>query len=157
MVGVWLLVLASSLILHGKALRLIVRKTNRLTQAVVFFRRHFLCSALLCNCSSAEREGLSTHLQRECAAEPFTRSILSLRIFTSLPDRRLRFFIAMQINSTPLCVCVCFLPIHSGHQWTYQPGSHRIFNPPSFCGACLNFSRKKDSDSSSTVKSNFVY
>ena len=26
-----------------------------------------------------------------------------------------------------MCVCVCFLPIHSGHQvrWTYQPGSHR--------------------------------
>ena len=24
-----------------------------------------------------------------------------------------------------LCVCVCFLPIHSGHQWAYQPGSHR--------------------------------
>ena len=23
-----------------------------------------------------------------------------------------------------MCV-VCFLPIHSGHQWTYQPGSHR--------------------------------
>ena len=23
-----------------------------------------------------------------------------------------------------LCVC-CFLPIHSGLQWTYQPGSHR--------------------------------
>ena len=51
-----------------------------------------------------------------------------------------------------LCVCVCFLPIHSGHQvrWTYQPGSrrrksHRIFHPPSFCGACLNFSREKDS------------
>ena len=24
-------------------------------------------------------------------------------------------------------VCVCFLPLHSGHQvrWTYQPGSHR--------------------------------
>ena len=24
-------------------------------------------------------------------------------------------------------MCVCFLPIHSGHQvrWTYQPGSHR--------------------------------
>ena len=28
---------------------------------------------------------------------------------------------------TVCCVCVCFLPIHSGHQvrWTYQPGSHR--------------------------------
>ena len=26
-----------------------------------------------------------------------------------------------------VCVCVCFHPIHSGHQvrWTYQPGSHR--------------------------------
>ena len=26
-----------------------------------------------------------------------------------------------------MCLCVCFLPIHSGHQvrWTYQPGSHR--------------------------------
>ena len=44
-------------------------------------------------------------------------------------------------------VCVCFLPIHSGHQvrWTYQPGSHRISHPPSICGACLNFSREKDS------------
>ena len=49
-------------------------------------------------------------------------------------------------------MCVCFLPIHSGHQVrrTYQPGwghtggrSHRIFHPPSFCGACLNFSTSK--------------
>ena len=53
-----------------------------------------------------------------------------------------------------LSVCVFFLPIHSGHQvrWTYQPGSHRrkvtqdlICHLPSFCGACLNFSREKDS------------
>ena len=38
--------------------------------------------------------------------------------------------------------------------------SHRISCPPSFCGACLNFSREKDfsrSFPSSTVKSNFVY
>ena len=34
---------------------------------------------------------------------------------------------AGDIVSTAVCVCVCFLPIHSGHQvrWTYQPGSHR--------------------------------
>ena len=45
-----------------------------------------------------------------------------------------------------------FLPIHSGHQirWTYQPGSHRRkntqdFSSTFFCGACLNFSREKDS------------
>ena len=25
----------------------------------------------------------------------------------------------------PTFVCFCSLPIHSGHQWTYQPGSHR--------------------------------
>ena len=31
------------------------------------------------------------------------------------------------LNSQRLVVCVCFLPIHSGHQvrWTYQLGSHR--------------------------------
>ena len=30
-------------------------------------------------------------------------------------------------RSSCVCVCVRFLPIHSGHQvrWTYQPGSHR--------------------------------
>ena len=98
MVGVWLIVLASSSKLYGKVPRLILKKTSRLTQAVVFFRRYFLCGALLCDCSSAEREGLSTYVQRECSAESFMRSILSLRIFTSLPDSRLRFFIAKQIQ-----------------------------------------------------------
>ena len=39
------------------------------------FRRHFLCGALLCNFSSTEHEGLSTHVQRERSAEPFMRSI----------------------------------------------------------------------------------
>ena len=34
------------------------------------FRRHFLCGAL-CNFLSAEHEGLSTHVQRECSAKPF--------------------------------------------------------------------------------------
>ena len=36
-------------------------------------------------------------------------------------------FSAESDDHTYMCVCVCFLPIHSGHQvrWTYQPGSHR--------------------------------
>ena len=52
-----------------------------------------------------------------------------------------------------ICVCVCvFFPSildikfvgrtsrgHTGGR------SHRIFNPPSFCGACLDFCREKDS------------
>ncbi|CAM9346637.1 unnamed protein product, partial [Ascophyllum nodosum] len=41
-----------------------------------------------------------------------------------------------------------FLPIHSGLQWTYQPGSHRKkvtqdFHPPSFCGACVVVKKEK--------------
>ena len=72
-VGVWLVVLPTSSILYGKVPRLIVKKTNRLTQAVVFFRRHFMCGASLCNCSSAEREGLSTHVQLECAIPFFAQ------------------------------------------------------------------------------------
>ena len=62
------------------------------------FRRDFLCGALLCDFLSTEHEGLSTHVQRECSAEPFMPSILSLRIFTSRPGSRLRFFIKMEIQ-----------------------------------------------------------
>ena len=61
------------------------------------FRRHFLYGALLCNFSSTEHEGLSTHVQRECSAEPFMLSILSLRILTSRPGSRVRFFIEVLI------------------------------------------------------------
>ena len=51
------------------------------------------------------------------------------------------------------CVCVCvFFPFildikFVGHTRRGHTGgrSHRIFHPPSFCGACLNFSREKDS------------
>ena len=67
---------------------------------------------------------------------------------------RIQLSLLYTIYSSLVCVCVFFLlPIRSGHQvrWTYQPRghtgerSHRIFHPPSFCGACLNFSREKDS------------
>ena len=72
-----------------------------------------------------------------------------------------------EIISSRICVCVCVFPFildikfvgrtsrgHTGGR------SHRISHPPSFCGACLNFSREKEfshSFPSSTVKSNFVY
>ena len=54
-------------------------------------------------------------------------------------------------HSMYMCVCVFFPSIldikfvgrtsrgHTGGR------SHRIFNPPSFCGACLDFCREKDS------------
>ena len=52
-----------------------------------------------------------------------------------------------------LRVCVCVLPpfiLDVGFVGRTSRGhtggrSHRISHPPSFCGACLNFSREKDS------------
>ena len=65
------------------------------------------------------------------------------------------------------CVCVCFLPIYSGHQvrWTYQPGSRRrkitLDFSSTFLLRCvpLFFSREGFNHSfpSSTVRSNFVF
>ena len=60
---------------------------------------------------------------------------------------------AARLSFSDLCVCVCvFFPSildikfvgrtsrgHTGGR------SHMIFNPPSFCGACLDFCREKDS------------
>ena len=49
------------------------------------------------------------------------------------------------------CVCVCvffpsILDINGRTSRGHTGGrSHRIFNPPSFCGACLDFCREKDS------------
>ena len=44
---------------------------------------------------------------------------------------------------------------------TQEEGHTGLFLPPSFCGACLNFSREKESavpfPRRQTVKSNFVY
>ena len=57
----------------------------------------------------------------------------------------------INIKSVCMCVCVCchraipFTGILDVRLMEHQPGSHRIFHPPSFCGACLIFSRKKDS------------
>ena len=71
------------------------------------------------------------------------------------------------VSTVVLSVCVCFLPIHSGHQvrWTYRPGSHRRKVAQDFSSTfflrCVPyfFSREGFSNSfpSSTVRSNFVY
>ena len=62
------------------------------------------------------------------------------------------YFPSSAVKSNFVCVCVfcVFFPFildvtgrtsrgHTGGR------SHRISHPPSFCGACLNFSREKDS------------
>ena len=88
----------SSSILYGKVPCLIVKKTNRLMQAVAFFRRHFLCGALLLcnNCSPAEREIYLHMYNGNVQQNP--SCALSQLILTPLPGSRLRFFIAMEIQ-----------------------------------------------------------
>ena len=86
-------------------------------------------------------------------------------IFASLSHTHHWYEVGML--EVPAYMCVCFLPIHSGHQvrWTYQPGSHRRKVTQDFSSTfflrCVPsfFSREGFSHSfpSSTVKSNFVY
>ena len=81
-------------------------------------------------------------------------SLLLLLIYVECALISSKTFIApvrKQKHPTVLCVCVFFPSIldikfvgrtsrgHTGGR------SHRIFNPPSFCGACLDFCREKDS------------
>ena len=66
-------------------------------------------------------------------------------------NKKLSARFGVKVSKPTVCVCVCFQFIldikfvgrtsrgHTGGR------SHRIFHPPSFCGACLNFSREKDS------------
>ena len=59
------------------------------------------------------------------------------------------FFPSSTVKSNFVCVCVFFpfiLDINGRTSRGHTGGrSHRIFHPPSFCGACLYFSREKDS------------
>ena len=66
-------------------------------------------------------------------------------------------FCAQNIVFRPRCVCVCVCVFSSHPFWTSssldvpagvtqeEGPTGRISHPPSFCGACLNFSREKDS------------
>ena len=53
--------------------------------------------------------------------------VISKEVYEYTPSRCEGPQIYNMSTDTAICVCVCFLPIHSGHQvrWTYQPGSHR--------------------------------
>ena len=61
---------------YEKVPRLVVKKTSRLTQAVVFFRRHFLCGALLC---------VVVHRQSEKSIYTFTTGMFSRTLYAQYP------------------------------------------------------------------------
>ena len=66
--------------------------------------------------------------------------------------RRIQPFLSLVDREVEFCVCVLcvFFPSILGINGRTSRGhtggrSYRIFNPPSFCGACLDFCREKDS------------
>ena len=67
-------------------------------------------------------------------------------------DTKLRYLGILMSSIACLCVCVCaFFPYIMGVMIVGRTSrghtggrSHRIAQPPSFCGACLDFSREKD-------------
>ena len=132
MVGV---VLESSSTLYGKVPRLAVKKTNRLTKAVFYFRRHFLCGALLCNCLSAERGGLSAHA---CTTGIYSRTLyvqhpVSKNLYISPRFSPTIFY--RDANSVLLLEHLCIVTLYAQHSASLRifpslPGSHlRFFIP----------------------------
>ena len=91
MVGVWLIVLASSSTPYEKVPRLILKKRSRRTQAVVVSEGVF-CAARCCVFFYLHMS--NGNVQQNL----FMPSILSLRVFTSRPDSRLRTFIKVEIQ-----------------------------------------------------------
>ena len=83
----------------------------------------------------------------------FSIHLLSAVLALIFLARRIQPFLSLVDREVEFCVCVCvFFPFildikfvgrtsrgHTGGR------SHRISHLPSFCGACLNFSREKDS------------
>ena len=74
-------------------------------------------------------------------------NITKYLLFEKHPRERRRISLTHLIY----CVCVCCHPIYSGRRAcgrtsrSHTGGSSHGIPPPSFCGACLNFSREKDS------------
>ena len=74
-----------------------------------------------------------------------------VEVFIESGANLLHHRITFSETSRHMCVCVSFPFILDikfvGHTSRGHTGgrSHKIFHPPSFCGACLNVSREKDS------------
>ena len=97
MVGVWLIVLASSSTPYGKVLRLILKKTSRRTQAVVVSEGIFCAARCVIFCLQSMKVYL--HMSNgNVQQNRFMPIILSLQIFTSPPGSRLLFFIKERFN-----------------------------------------------------------
>ena len=75
--------------------------------------------------------------------------IVGEKLFTAVVTR---CTIIVEYSLYSVCVCVSCHSMYFGHQACGRTSrghtgrrSHKISHPPSFCGACLNSSREKDS------------
>ena len=83
-----------------------------------------------------------------------TRDKGNLQVYTR-GNNRSHSIIVTTVVTTVVTVCVCVGLFSSHSFWTSSSldvpagvtlgGGHRFFHAPSFCGACLHFSREKDS------------
>ena len=75
--------------------------------------------------------------------------VVLLSIIVPSRHRGIGAWVISKMYTLVYCVCVFFpfiLDINGRTSRGHTGGrSHRIFHPPSFCGACLYFSREKDS------------
>ena len=102
-------------------------------------------------CSAADHE-------QDWQPCPVVRAIhtnIVLHTHTAVVTHIIYMHIIQQQRTVHECVCVCvcvFFPSMLDIKFVGRTSrghtggrSHRIFNPPSFCGACLDFGREKDS------------
>ena len=92
-------------------------------------------------------------LVRRKIKQKITRRIYTRYADLGRPRVRTSISSARRLGTRPMGVCVCvFFPSILNIKFVGRTSrghtggrSHRIFNPPSFCGACLDFCREKDS------------
>ena len=95
MVGVWLIVLASSSTPYGKVPRLILKETSRLAQAVVISEGIF-CAARCCVIFHLQTMKVYLHMSNGNVQRTFYAQHSVTKNLHISPRSRLRFFIKMQ-------------------------------------------------------------
>ena len=93
MVGLWLIVLASSSTPYGKVPRLILKKTSRLMQAVAVSECIF-CAARCC--VIFRLQSMKVYLHIMCPTEMFSGTFYAQHSVTKRPGSGLRFFIKIR-------------------------------------------------------------
>ena len=86
------------------------------------------------------------HLPSASAVSVCLAMLYLVGIFSRVSINRLLLSILLVVSCVVFFSFILDIKFVGRTSWGHTGGrSHRIFHPPSFCGACLNFSREKDS------------